>query len=113
MRLGTYSPRTYSLAQPILDFATDCVGWDEGPEDTNISVFGVGDLQTGNLQARATDFGPRNPLITLVLTEVPRTLILMYLSLATYYLRPYSLAHRIWDLATHSLRWLGRRSREH
>lgn len=37
--------------------------WGGGPEDTSTDVFGVGDLQTGNLQSRATDFGSSHPLI--------------------------------------------------
>ena len=93
LELGTYNLGTYSLAQPIWDLGTHSLRWlwGWGREDTNIDIFGVGDLQSGNLQSRATDLGSLNAFIALLRgAGVLRTVILMYLALVTYSLRNYN-----------------------
>ena len=110
--LGTYSLGTYILGQPILDLATHSLHWG----------LQSGDLQSGNLYSRATDFGSRNTLIALGPTvwgptvweptssgnrfwiSQPTHCTGAY-SLGTYSLGAYSLAQPILDLATHSLHW--------
>ena len=93
--LGTYSLGTYSLAQPMLDLATyslrwlgaelqrililmylDLVTWSLGTYNLEQPILDLAthslhcnlqpeDLQSKNLQSRATDFGSRNALIAL------------------------------------------------
>ena len=71
--LRTYSLGTYNLGPPTWRYAY-----------SNINAFGAGDLQSGNLQSRATDLESRNVLIEFVGgAGVMRTLISIYFQSGT------------------------------
>ena len=79
---------------------TRCVGSGGAPQHTNIVVFGVGDLQSGNLQSRATDFGSHNTRIVLVGGERPEDINIVAFGVGD--LQSGNLQYRAIDFGSHT-----------